>query len=121
MLLRGETIKYSKQRAKALRKQEKDAEQEIAHFRNVFAQTGTENDVNNLLIAQEKLERLREPKIQGAITRSRVRWHGEGEKCSKYFLSLEKRNGIRKSVQSLDIDGQTVTEKRKYFPTLPAI
>ena len=90
MLIRGETIKYSKQRAKALRKQEEDAQQEIPHLRNMLAQTGTESDVNKLLIAQEKLEKLREPKIQGAITRSRVRWYDEGEKCSKYFLVLRR-------------------------------
>ena len=35
-----------------------------------------------------------------AIFRSKVRWYEEGEKCSKYFRSLEKRNKIIKLLYS---------------------
>ena len=54
---------------------------------------------------------MRRPKIQGMITRSRVKWHEEGEKCSKYFLALEKRNAIWNSLQLLKVDGRLITNK----------
>ena len=111
MLVRGETVRYSKQKAKNARKEEEAANNDVAHFHHIFAQSGKAEDMNNLLTAQEKLEKVREPKIQGAITRSRARWYEEGEKCSKYFLSLEKINGARKSIQSLLVNDQLITNK----------
>ena len=111
MLIRGQTVKYSKQKARRLREREETANKEIDRFRNAFARTGANSDMNNLLSAQDNLQKLREPKIQGAIARSRVKWYEEGEKCSKYFLSLEKRNGVRKSIQSLSINNNTITRK----------
>ena len=35
--------------------------------------------------------------------RARARWHEHGEKSNKYFLSLEKRNHIRKHVRKLNL------------------
>ncbi len=38
-------------------------------------------------------------------TRSRVKWLEEGERNSSYFFALEKRNGQRKTLSALNIDG----------------
>ena len=46
-----------------------------------------------------------EEKVEGTIVRSRARWHKHGEKNSKYFLNLEKRNHIRKHVRKLQLSG----------------
>ena len=118
MLIRGETVKYSKQKARVNRQHEKELNDEITHLRDIFVQTGANIDLDNLSNAQQKLEAIREPKIHGAITRSRIRWHEEGEKCSKYFLALEKRNGMRKSIQCLTTNGQSITNKKKYCHNL---
>ena len=37
--------------------------------------------------------------------RSRARWHEHSEKSSKHFLSLEKRNHIRKYIRKLSLSG----------------
>ena len=39
-----------------------------------------------------ELENIIEYRTKGAIMRSRIQWHNEGEKNTKYFLSLEKRH-----------------------------
>ena len=44
-------------------------------------------------------------KVEGIIVRSRARWHEHGEKNSKYFLNLEKRNSIKKHIRKLCISG----------------
>ena len=44
------------------------------------------------------------------IVRSKVRWNEDGEKSSKYFLGLEKRNAVRKTPTSLKHDGMIFTE-----------
>ncbi len=42
---------------------------------------------------------------KGAFIRSRAKWLEEGERNSSYFFALEKRNGKRKSLSALNIDG----------------
>ena len=42
-------------------------------------------------------------KAKGAILRSKVRWHEEGECNTKYFCSLEKRHHDIKTVSKLKV------------------
>ena len=49
--------------------------------------------------AKESLETFYDEKPNGVIIRSRARWNEHGEKSSKYFLNLEKRNRIKKQHQ----------------------
>ena len=41
-------------------------------------------------------EEISKYKTRGAILRSKSRWHNEGEKNTKYFLTLEKRHFNKK-------------------------
>ena len=60
--------------------------------------------------AKTELENLHNYIADGAILRSKVRWYEEGEKCSKYFLSLEKRNKTSSCIRKLlTEDGQEIT------------
>ena len=60
--------------------------------------------------AKTELENLYDFIANGAILRSKVRWYEEGEKCSKYFLSLEKRNKTSSCIRKLlTEDGQEIT------------
>ena len=59
--------------------------------------------------AKTDLENLYNYIADGAILRSKVRWYEEGEKCSKYFLSLEKRNKTSSCIHKiLTEDGQEI-------------
>ena len=49
------------------------------------------------------LERFYDKKTEGIIVRSRARWHDHGEKSTKYFLNLEKRNHMRKHIRKLSL------------------
>ena len=55
--------------------------------------------LNNLENAIADLDSYGEKKVEGIIVRSRARWHEHGEKSTKYFLSLEKRNHVRKHIR----------------------
>jgi len=69
-------------------------------------------------------------KTKGAILRSKVRWHEEGERNTKYFYSLEKRHHDIKTVSKLKIgencyieDQFEILEEEKSFMsryTVPA-
>ena len=59
------------------------------------------------------METIREEQIQGQMIRSRIQWLHEGEKPSKYFFNLEKRNFLEKTVKRVqDKDGQFITEQK---------
>ena len=59
--------------------------------------------------AKTDLENLYNYIADGAILRSKVRWYEEGEKCSKYFLLLEKRNKTSSCIHKLlTEDGQEI-------------
>ena len=51
--------------------------------------------LNQLETAKAELDELYNYITEGSILRSKVRWFEHGEKPSKYFLGLEKRNKSR--------------------------
>ena len=59
---------------------------------------------------KSELEALYDKKVEGIIIRSRARWHKHGEKNSKYFLNLEKRNNIKKHIWKLFVSGAISTD-----------
>ena len=46
--------------------------------------------------SKEKLEKYYLQKTKGAIIRSRLQWHEEGERNTKYFTGLEKEEVLKK-------------------------
>ena len=63
--------------------------------------------------------------IKGLQIRSKAKWVEEGERSTKYFLTLEKCNNYRKAVTVLSDDNSTITDQDKmleaeirYFSTL---
>ena len=67
-----------------------------------------------------------EKKTEGDIIRSKACWLREGERHSKFFFNLERRNYIYKSIQTLVTDsGHTVSkftdvlnEQNKFYSSL---
>ena len=48
--------------------------------------------------------------------RSRTRWYNEGEKNTKYFLSLEKRHHSNKTIKTLQLaDGKLINTVREFL------
>ena len=57
------------------------------------------NKLSELYEARSKLEKIIINKAEGAKIRSRINWYEYGEKSSKYFHSLEKKNAKEKLSQ----------------------
>lgn len=64
-------------------------------------------DLLKLATLQNELDNIYEEKARGAFIRSRQKWMEAGEKNTKYFFGLEKRNREITSVNKLIIDGLT--------------
>ena len=110
MLIRGETVKYCKRKARKRRKVEDELSSKVQIAQNILNNENSDANIQLLHKATEELETHRKPYIEGLIVRSRTQWHEEGEKSSKYFLSLEKRNFVKKSIQYIENESQSITK-----------
>ena len=90
--IRKSTIAYSKAKARERRNSEKDVLKEITHLEKMLVQSRSDLILDRLRDARNRLQTIYDLKIQGIIVRSRARWVEEGERNTKYFLNLEKRN-----------------------------
>lgn len=73
---------------------------ELSLKENVSEEEKLELDKINFQINELYLELAK-----GAFIRFRAKWLEGGERSSSYFFALEKRNGKRKSLSALNIDG----------------
>lgn len=58
-----------------------------------------------------KILKIEEDELAGAAVRSRSDWNQKGEKCTRYFFDLEKKNGTQKIIKQLEMNGRLLTDK----------
>ena len=63
-----------------------------------------------LQLARARLRKIPLIKTKGAILRSKARWHEEGERNTKYFFSLEKRNHDNKTITKIKVGEDSYIE-----------
>ena len=108
MEIRGKTISYSTFKKKTELEKERELEKEIIDLE----QSLQDNNVSHLEKLKTQLQEIRESRIQGIAVRSRIRWINEGEKTSRYFCSLEKRQFLDKTIPFLEKDdGHIITDQ----------
>ena len=111
MEMRGFTVQYSKRKAKMLRDKEISLQKKV----NLPQAQAEENPHNKNITHELEVEKSRLKKImtyrtKGVILRSKVRWHEDGERNTKYFYALEKRNYTNKVITRLKIAENVYTE-----------
>ena len=108
--VRAYSTNYSKKKAKVRNEQEKELQKDLDNAKVSCETNPTDSNSNLSNKAKEKLETFYEEKVKGIIIRARARWHEHGEKSTKYFLNLEKRNHVKKHISKLAISGVITTE-----------
>ena len=77
------------------------------------------NLVEQIFLVKNEIEIKVMEEAKGAQIRSKVRWIDEGEKCNKYFLSLEKANAINNTLCRVkDEYGVVVTDEKKILSVI---
>ena len=108
--IRAHTINYSKKKAKERNATESNLQDELKKAKQEYETMPSDSNATRLNAAQEKVETFYEERTKGIIIRARARWHEHGEKSTKYFLNLEKRNHIKKHIRKLHISGVIKTD-----------
>ena len=69
--------------------------------------------------AKNELENLYDNITNGIILRSKARWYEEGEKNTKYFLSLEKNNKAKSHIRKVfDSSGEKMKIRGTFLKKL---
>ena len=84
--------------------------------------------INSMAHAEvvDKIKELEDERTNASMFRSRYKYYNEGEKCTKYFMGLEKRNYNKKNMFTILLDDGTVcteqkeilNEQRKFYEKL---
>ena len=98
-----------------MEKEEKELEQEIELLYEKLYEVNVDmSDCMEKIDEKNcKLERLRSNKLQAAMLRSKIKYYELGEKPTKYFFDLEKRNSVAKTITQLNIDNNIVTNPKE--------
>ena len=82
----------------------------------------TKENISKLYRLRAEYKTIAEHRTKGAIIRSRIRWHENGEKNTKYFLNMEKRQHCKSHISKLKTnddteinDPKTILEQGKMF------
>ena len=105
MEIRENSISFAKQKSRALSKRETEISLRLDHLDNLICNSNNLLNIDNTLNEYEALKTERhsiyDRKGKAAMLRSKCRWIEKGEKPTKYFFNLEKRNYIRKTINEL--------------------
>ena len=108
--IKTSSITYSKKLAQERKKREEELKFKYQDALNKFQENPSEITRLEMDKFKNELEILYDEKVEGIVVRARARWHEHGEKSSKYFLNLEKRNNIKKPVRKLYLSGSFSTD-----------
>ena len=101
-IIRGETILYATRKKKNMVNLECDLEKEIVNLEKaLISKADKDRELGTLNEKKAQLESLRKEKMEGIKMRSKIKWMEYGEKPSKYFLNLEKKNAVNKRICKL--------------------
>ena len=122
--VRGETIKYAAYKKKKSQSKLLALEATLIILEKAWDETGVEPA--NIDEIRREIDEIREEKTKGAMMRCKVRWYEEGEKSTKYFLNLEKRNYNKKVISRLRTKHNGITikpdeiakEQRQFYKAL---
>ena len=107
MKLRGLTIPYAKNKAKNIRRKARDLQKRLSDLDQLISSAnGVDSPRTSYLEAEhsqlkQELCLIYENRGKGSIVRSKTRWMEQGEKPTKYFFNLEKRNYNHKTIIEL--------------------
>ncbi len=116
-LLKFEIAKFLRQYGSSLAKLRKEEETKVITKITTLTQCApedlTEDDRQELIEQQLKVDEIYRVKAEGAYVRSRKQWLEEGKQNTAYFFRLEKSRSRTNCIQKLNIDGVVTDDPQK--------
>ena len=113
MEIRSITILFSKGKAQGTRKREVEIKEQLDELDKIICNSQNLNNIDEILRQyddlKKELQHQYDNRGKAAIFRSKCRWVEEGEKATKYFFNLEKRNYNRKTIDEIKLENDETT------------
>ena len=94
-------VKYSKNKSRERKSTETILQNRINDlFKRAEAEPNNKHIICEIQGIRLRQKRIMQNKTKGAILRSEVRWYEEGERNTRYFYNLEKRNYEKRQLQN---------------------
>ena len=104
------SIRYAKRR-NSRKKQEENKLREALSREIEKAGSNTNYKIENYLKIKAELDKYEQNKCMGAIVRSRAQYAVEGERCTSFFLGLEKTKKRKAYIHELEnTNGEKVSD-----------
>ena len=113
MEIRNTTISYAKHKAKMSRDRTKDIRQQLEQLDDTICNDFFSPNLNQVLQQYDnlkcELQSLYEDEGKHAMFRAKCRWVEKGERPTKYFFNLEKKNYNKKTIVELCLQDESTT------------
>ena len=116
MEIRKVTISYSSKKKRNREKREVEICDQLEKL-DINHTTNSEHLLRKQILSDELVE-LRKEKIKGMMLRSKIQWFEEGEKPTKFFASIEKRNYVNKVINKINSNGNNIQDPREILNEL---
>jgi len=116
-------LSFAKRKAKAAFKRETEITKQLEELDYKICNSDNLSNIDDILNEYEslktKMQTICEEKGRAAIFRSKCQWVEKGQRPTKYFFNLEKRNYNRKTITELQTDdNEIVKEEDKILETI---
>ena len=96
--MRQFALRYSVDKARRHREKRKALEQKVKELESLISIEAEECSLQEYNKCKQDLEEIYNYITEGIILRSETHWYELGEKSTKYFLNLEKRNKAKSHI-----------------------
>ena len=113
MEIRNATISYTKYKAKVSRDRAEEIRHQLEQLDDTICNNSLSPDINRILLyydnLKSELQSLYENKGKQAMFRAKCLWVEQGDRPTKYFFNLEKRNYNKKNIRELRLEDESAT------------
>jgi hypothetical protein len=117
MKIRGTAISCSSFKKKEKDKNKKFLHEKFEKIHNVFIKSNSELIQQEMDMVEMEHKILKEEKINGIITRVKVKWQVEGERNTRFFCNLEKKHFTEIFFSKLVVENNQVIQDPKVILT----
>ncbi len=86
-------------------------ENELVKLQKYLDKNNSTASLENFKSTKHELEQIEISETHSRIFKSKIKWTEEGEKNSKFFLSLQNKNYTNKLISQLNVDGKIIKIK----------
>ncbi|KAL9954871.1 hypothetical protein ACROYT_G042456 [Oculina patagonica] len=125
MEIREKSILFTKQKSRVLSQREKEISKRLDYLDNIICNgnklLNMSDTLNEYEVLKTELHSIYDRKGKAGMFRSKCRWIEKGEKPTKYFFNLEKRNYNRKTINEIRTeDDVEIREEKEILKAIQA-